>query len=133
MPRILIIGYDPDSVDFSDPGPPSDLDKDKIWAGARESLKRIAHHGWEGVQCMVRPDETAVAEVERALSDADYDCIVIGGGVRLAQKSVPIFEAILDAIRRLAPATRQRASRLPSSTIRARRRVRDRRAILRRR
>jgi hypothetical protein len=105
MPRILIIGYDPDSVDFSDPGPPSDLDKDKIWAGARESLKRIAHHGWEGVQCMVRPDETAVAEVERALSDADYDCIVIGGGVRLAQKSVPIFEAILDAIRRLAPAT----------------------------
>jgi hypothetical protein len=105
MSRILIIGYDPDSVDFSDPGTPPGLDIDKLWAGTKASLKRIADHGWTGVQCMVRPDHTAAAAVERALSGADYDCIVIGGGIRLAHNSVPVFEKIVDAIRRLAPAT----------------------------
>ncbi|SEQ64771.1 hypothetical protein SAMN05216548_106130 [Faunimonas pinastri] len=105
MPRILIIGYDPDSVDFSDPGSPPGLDIDKIWAGAKASLKRIEDYGWTGVQCMVRPDDTAAGVVERALSDAKYDCIVIGGGVRLAYNSVPVFENIVDAVRRSAPGT----------------------------
>ncbi|WBO21054.1 hypothetical protein [Sphingomonas abietis] len=105
MTRILVIGFDPESVDFSDPGSPPGLDPAKIWEGVRRSLERIAEHGWEGTQCMVKPDETAVATVEQALANMSYACVVIGGGVRLAHNSVPILEAIVDAVRRLAPAT----------------------------
>ncbi|MBA3912817.1 MAG: hypothetical protein H0X25_02925 [Acidobacteriales bacterium] len=114
MPRILIIGYDPDSVDFSDPGTPPGLDIDKISAGTKDSLKRIEDYGWTGVQCMVRPDDTAGPAVERALSAAEYDCIVIGGGIRLAYNSVPVFENIIDTVRRLAPALRSRSMKDPT-------------------
>lgn len=103
MPHILVIGYDPDSVDYSDPGTPAGLDKEKVWAGTMESLKRIRDYGWQATQCMVKPDRTAGVEVARVLSATRYDCIVIGGGVRLSHNSVPVFEIIVDTIRRLAP------------------------------
>ncbi|KOC88168.1 hypothetical protein [Winslowiella iniecta] len=105
MPSVLIIGYDPEFVDFNDPGPPQGLNKDMIWAGAEKSLQLITGHGWKAVQCMVRPDESAVNDIERALSRDTWSCIVIGGGVRMSQNSVPVFEAILDTIRRVAPDT----------------------------
>lgn len=105
-PRILVIGYDPDSVDYSDPGSPAGLDRDKVWAGAKESLQRIEDFGWDGTQCMVQTEKNAAIEaVELALSDKTYDCIVIGGGIRLSHRNVPTFEAIVNAIRRLAPMT----------------------------
>ncbi|MFC0219794.1 hypothetical protein ACFFJ7_15470 [Pseudochelatococcus lubricantis] len=103
MPHILVIGYDPDSVDYSDPGTPAGLDKEKVWAGTLESLKRIRDYGWQATQCMVKPDRTAADIVSQALSATRYDCIVIGGGVRLSHKSVPVFEIIVDTVRRLAP------------------------------
>lgn len=119
-PRILVIGYDPDSVDYSDPGSPAGLDKDKVWAGAKESLRRIEDYGWDGTQCMVQPEKrAAVAAVERALSGAKYDCIVIGGGVRLSHRNVQTFEAIVDAIRRLAPTTPLAFNEGPATSLEA--------------
>lgn len=103
MARVFIIGYDPDTIDFTDPGPPAGLNPEKLWEGTAESLRLIEDHGWQADPCLVPPNETAVAQVEAELLAATYDCIVIGGGVRMAQKSVPVFEKILDAIRRVAP------------------------------
>ncbi|MGV6876276.1 hypothetical protein ACUSIJ_26820 [Pseudochelatococcus sp. B33] len=102
MPHILVIGYDPDSVDYSDPGTPAGLDREKVWAGTMESLQRIRDHGWQATLCTVKPDRTAADDVARVLSATEYDCIVIGGGVRLSHKSVPVFEIIVDTVRRLA-------------------------------
>lgn len=118
-PRILVIGYDPEFVDYTDPGTPAGLNKEKVLAGTLESLKRIDEHGWVGIQCMVRPDMSAVPEVQRALSKAQYTCIVIGGGIRLAHKSVPVFEAIVDAIRRVAPGTPLAFNEGPATSLEA--------------
>jgi hypothetical protein len=49
------------------------------------------------------PDETAGPTVERQLRSTNYDCVVIGGGVRLLPRNLPLFEIVINAIRKAAP------------------------------
>ena len=49
------------------------------------------------------PDETAGPAVERHLTAANYDCVVIGAGIRLPRQGLQLFETILNAIHRAAP------------------------------
>jgi len=69
---VLLVGYDPETVDFSDPALPPGMTVEKIRAGVT-----VAHVGF------IRPDETAGPTVERLLASTIYDCVVIGAGVRL--------------------------------------------------
>jgi hypothetical protein len=52
---------------------------------------------------MVMPDETAGPMVEQQLQSAKYDCVVIGGGLRLPPKSLALFEKVVNAVHRAAP------------------------------
>ncbi|WP_430913309.1 hypothetical protein [Methylobacterium sp. sgz302541] len=46
MTRVLLIGYDPDAVDFSDPALPPGMDAGKIAAGIERGLKAMRDRGW---------------------------------------------------------------------------------------
>ena len=83
MTRVLLIGYDPETVDFSDPALPPGMSAEKVHAGIEVALKQFAARGWEADVGFIRPDETAGPTVERQLASKRYDCVVIGGGVRL--------------------------------------------------
>ena len=83
MTRILLVGYDPETVDFSDPALPPGMTAEKIRAGIAVALKQFAERGWEADVGFIRPDETAGPTVERQLASTSYDCVVIGAGVRL--------------------------------------------------
>jgi hypothetical protein len=41
--------------------------------------------------------------VERLLASKSYDCVVIGGGVRIPSRGLALFEVIINAVRRAAP------------------------------
>jgi hypothetical protein len=103
MAKVLLVGYEPETVDFSDPALPPGMNAEKIRAGILIALKVMADRGWETGLCLVNPDETATKAVEAALASADYDCVVVGAGVRLPPKSLRLFEAIINAIHRGAP------------------------------
>ncbi len=103
MTRVLVVGYDPDAVDFSDPALPPGLDAGKVMAGIEASLAAMRARGWDVAPCLVRPDATAVPMLEAALAAAPCDCVVIGAGVRLPPKSLPLFEALINAVHRAAP------------------------------
>ena len=81
MKRILLVGLDPATVDFSDPALPPGMSAEKI------------HN----------PDATAVPAVERRLAESRYDCMVIGAGVRLPPSRLVLFEAVVNPIHRAAP------------------------------
>jgi hypothetical protein len=53
--------------------------------------------------CLIKPDETAVPEVERMLRAQAYDCVVIGAGIRMPPHSLAMFEAVINAVHRAAP------------------------------
>ena len=103
MTRILLVGLDPETVDFSDPALPPGMTIEKVRAGVAVAMKQFADRGWEGDVGYIRPDETAGPTVERQLRSANYDCVVIGGGVRLPPRNLALFEVVINAIRKAAP------------------------------
>ena len=103
--RVLLVGLDPVTVDFSDPALPPGMTAEKIHAGVKHALADMATRGWAAENCFINPDETAVPTVERRLADGRYDCVVIGAGVRLPPSRLTLFEAVISAIHRAAPQT----------------------------
>jgi hypothetical protein len=74
MIRILFVGQKPETVDFSDPSLPPGFNAEKINAMLETGLKAAA-----------------------------YDCVVIGGGLRLPPKSLALFETVVNIIHKMAP------------------------------
>ena len=103
MKRVLLVGFDPATLDFSDPALPPGMNAEKIHAGVKLALADIAGRGWHAENCFIKPDETAVPTIERCLADSVYDCVVIGAGVRLPPARLGVFEAVVNAVHRAAP------------------------------
>ena len=103
MTRILFIGQQPNTVDFSDPSLPPGFDAKKIEAGIAVAVTKIEERGWQGDLCMVPPDDTAGPMIEKQLHSAAYDCVVIGGGLRMPPKSLTLFETVVNMVHRTAP------------------------------
>src|SRR6266850_3316149 len=103
MSRVLLLGYDPETVDFTDPALPPGMTIEKVHAGIEVAMKQFAAREWEADVCFIRPDASAAPTVERQLASKRYDCVVIGGGVRLPPRSLVTFEAIINAVRKAAP------------------------------
>jgi len=103
MKRVLFIGFDPATVDYSDPALPPGMTAEKIHAGVKLALADLAGRGWHPEACFINPDETAVPTVERCLAGDVYDCVVIGAGVRLPPSRLVLFEAVVNAVHRTAP------------------------------
>jgi len=103
MKRVLLIGLEPSTVDYSDPALPPAMTAEKIRAGIKLTLSDIADRGWLAETCLINPDETAVPTVERQLAASRYDCVVVGAGLRLPPKRLTLFEAVVNAVHRAAP------------------------------
>src|SRR5271157_1159355 len=103
MTRILLLGLDPEAVDYSDPALPPGMTAEKVRAGIAVALKQFTDHGWESDVGYILPDESAGPAVERQLRSANYDCVVIGGGVRLPPRHLALLETLINTIRKTAP------------------------------
>jgi epsilon-lactone hydrolase len=103
MTRILFIGQKPETVDFSDPSLPPGFNAEKINAGIALGVAKITERGWRGDTCMITPDAAGNVMLEDALKAAAYDCVVVGGGLRLPPKSLALFETVVNVIHRAAP------------------------------
>lgn len=103
MTRVLFVGQKPDTVDFSDPSLPPGFNAEKIQAGIDIAEKMMTERGWDGDICMISPDDAGIAMLATQLAAVDYDCVVIGGGVRIPPKSLLFFESVVNAIHQGAP------------------------------
>ena len=103
MTRVLLVGENPDTVDYSDPALPPGMTAEKVRAGIDVAMKQFAVRGFEADLGVIEPDETAGPTVERQLRSKSYDCVVVGGGVRLPPRRLAIFEAVINAIHKAAP------------------------------
>ena len=59
MARVLFVGQQPETVDFTDPVLPPGMNAERIHAGITLALKQMAERGWRADLCLLRPDETA--------------------------------------------------------------------------
>jgi hypothetical protein len=103
MTRVLLVGLQPEAVDYSDPALPPAMDAKKIWAGIDLALKQMTDRGWQADICLIQPDATAGPALERQLGATTYDCVVVGAGVRLPPRNLLLFETILNTVHKAAP------------------------------
>ena len=103
MTQVLLLGYDPETVDFSDPALPPGMTAEKVHAGIAVAMRQFAERGWEADLGLIRPDATAGPAVERLLASKNYDCVVVGAGVRLPPRGLALFEAVINAVHKAAP------------------------------
>ena len=107
MVRILLVGFSPETEDYSDPDRPPEMTAEKVTAAIEVGLELIRERGGEVDRCFMRADESSQAAgsiVEQKLREAvtPYDCVVIGGGIHLPSKYL-LCEAVTNAIHKAAP------------------------------
>lgn len=103
MTRVLFIGQQPETVDFSDPAIPPGFNAEKIHAGIAIALSKMAERGWQADLCRIPPDETGRLVIEKQLRSAIYNCVVIGAGIRLPPKSLSLLETVINTVHKIAP------------------------------
>jgi ElaB/YqjD/DUF883 family membrane-anchored ribosome-binding protein len=101
--RVLIIGEDPELVDFSDPAIPPGTNAEKIRTGLDRSLRELRDRHREADLLLTTSVAAAASEVARALGTKPYDCVVVGAGLRIIPKMTPLFEAVMNAVHDSAP------------------------------
>jgi hypothetical protein len=62
MTRVLLVGYDPETVDFSNPTLPPGMTIVKIRAGIAATLEQMTDRGWEADVCLIRPHDSRVVK-----------------------------------------------------------------------
>lgn len=103
MTHVLFVGQKPETVDFSDPALPPGFNAEKINAGIIIAMTKMKERGWQADACMIPPDETGCLMLEKQLATTSYNCVVIGGGIRLPPKSLSLLEMVVNTVHKTAP------------------------------
>jgi hypothetical protein len=114
--RVLFIGQQPETVDFSDPSLPPGFDAAKIHAGIAIGMQQMINRSWQADLCLVQPDASAAEAVKDRLAATVYDAVVIGGGIRIPPKSLLLFERLVNTVHKSAPAAAIAFNAMPQDT-----------------
>ncbi|MEU7164552.1 hypothetical protein AB0A70_07880 [Streptomyces morookaense] len=95
MSSVLVVGYDPQAI----PG----VDGEALRAALDKELARFAEHGIDAAMTLVVFDGSAEPALVASLADRPWDVVVVGGGIRKAEPLLPLFEQVVNLIRRHAP------------------------------
>jgi len=104
MPQaVLIIGEDPELVDFSAPGVPPNMSAKTVMEGVGAATDRLTGLGHEVGVLLTKDAETVDALVSDGLKERPYDVIVIGAGLRTLPPMLEQFERLINVLREKAP------------------------------
>ena len=117
----LIIGLDPDLIDFSSPDFAAfpGMTAAKVLAGvtaAEEGLKAL---GYDAQHCLTDFGQTAEAVVTAQFQRRQFDCILIGAGVRTVPSNFILFEKLINVVHEHAPRSKICFNTKPSDTLEA--------------
>ncbi|MGW5103257.1 hypothetical protein [Streptomyces sp. NPDC004100] len=113
MSSVLVIGYDPQAI----PG----VDAPALRTALEKEMSRFAEHGIDAAMTLVVFDETAEETLTTSLDARPWDVVVVGGGIRKTEALLPLFERIVNLIRRHAPQARRQRGRGTASALTRRR------------
>ena len=101
--RVLLVGLDPDIVDYTK-SPVPGLTAAKVRAAVETDSAKLETLGYSVKSLYVDDGKTAEAALTDALTTSGYDCIMIGAGLRVV---LPYFllEKLINVIHWNAPAS----------------------------
>lgn len=110
--RVLLIGFDPAAV----PG----TDVKAVEPAFAHARRRAEEQGVELVECLVKPDATAIVDITASLAGAPvYDVVVVGGGIHKPELLLEFFEVVMNLVHLKAPGSALAFNTSPADTVEA--------------
>jgi hypothetical protein len=100
--RVLLVGLEPDIVDYSK-SPVPGLTAAKVRAAVEADSAKLESLGYSVKSLYVDDGQTAEAALTKALASGGFDCIMIGAGLRIVPPYFLLFEKLINIIHRHAP------------------------------
>ena len=100
--RVLLVGLEPDIVDYSK-SPVPGLTAAKVRAAVEADSAKLESLGYSVKSLYVDDGKTAEATLTKALASGGFDCIMIGAGLRIVPSYFLLFEKLINIIHRHAP------------------------------
>lgn len=104
MAKVLVIGLDPDLIDFSQPPlKDSGASPDTIRSGLEADRARLEGMGHDAAVLLVDEGETAEQVTRDRLAADRPEVVVVGAGIRTLPTYFTLFEKLINAIHAAAP------------------------------
>jgi len=118
---VLVIGLDPELIDFSDPAFAAfpGITAAKVTAGTAAQIERLKALGYAAHLCLTDFGATAEAVVLSRLKEMPFDCIAIGAGIRVIPNHFILFEKLINVLHEHAPRAKICFNTNPSDTAEA--------------
>jgi hypothetical protein len=100
--KVLLLGIDPKFIDVN-LATSTGWDANRVKAVAQEENNKLTDLGYEPQICFIDLGETAESVVSDRLSRENFDCIMIGAGIRLVPQHTVLFEKIINSVHQKAP------------------------------
>lgn len=113
---VLLIGLDPAVVDFT---PFPDLNAAKLSAALQADEDRLNEVGYDAKWCLIDLGETAEAVLLERFRQKNFDCVLIGAGVRAVPKHFILFEKLINLVHEHAPRAKICFNTKPTDTAEA--------------
>lgn len=121
---MLVIGLDPDFIDFTAPQiAATGVTAEKIRAGLEGDGERLRAMGYPADVLWVDDGKTAHLALRERLQANQYDCVMIGAGLRTLPPYALLFEALVNVIHEAAPRAKFAFNTNPADTAKAVQRV----------
>ncbi len=114
--RVLVIGFEPKSLDYSSL---KDLNADKVMTGLRAEQERGLGLGYDIEMCLFNTNGADIDIISQKLAEKQFDCIVIGAGVRALPEYFFLFEKVVNLVHQNAPASKICFNTNPTDTVEA--------------
>ncbi|WP_282793634.1 hypothetical protein [Streptomyces sp. CC224B] len=95
MASALVVGYDPQAI----PG----VDGEALRAALDAELGRFDEHGIDAAMTLLVFDGSVESTLVASLTERPWDVVVVGAGIRKTEQLLPLFEQIVNLVRRHAP------------------------------
>ena len=97
---VLIIGFEPTLLDYATI---PDLDAAKVMAALKADEACLRGLGYEVELCLIDLGKTAETVVLDRLKQKQFNCILIGAGVRTIPEYFILFEKLINVVHEHAP------------------------------
>jgi hypothetical protein len=113
---VLLIGFEPTLLDYATI---PDFDAAKVMAGLKADETRLRDSGYEVELCLIDLGETAETVVRDRLRQKQFNCVLIGAGVRTLPQYFILFEKLINVVHEHAPQAKLCFNTKPSDTAEA--------------
>jgi hypothetical protein len=106
MKQILIVGMNPNTIDFSKPGFLPGLTAEKVLSGLKAERENLKASGCDSEMFLIDSGSLELTPLANQLKSRHFDGVMVGAGVRLPPSNFILFEKIVNTVHESAPGTK---------------------------